>query len=167
MKPTVRGIAGIAAKLAGMVERAADDGARVTLEARDGRRFSAPMVVAADGVYSVVARRLGMNPGWPRDQVALDLMEEFRPLVDDLVLTLVNRRQLAPEDFAVIARGAGQQRERGAEATRSSHGAAVREMRQPEPHPRQGLLVLREVPPQVRLLRVVARGLQPPGRRRR
>lgn len=32
--------------------------------------------------------------------LALDLAEEFRPLVDQLVLTLLNRRQLHPEDFA-------------------------------------------------------------------
>jgi geranylgeranyl reductase family protein len=48
----------------------------VTLDARDGRRFSASIVVAADGVHSVVARRLGLNPGWPADAVALDMMEE-------------------------------------------------------------------------------------------
>jgi len=58
------------------IVRATDEGARVRLEARDGRVFEAPMVVAADGVYSVVARRLGLNPGWPRGQVALDMMEE-------------------------------------------------------------------------------------------
>jgi flavin-dependent dehydrogenase len=33
-------------------------------------------VVAADGVNSVVARRLGLNDGWPRSHVALDMMEE-------------------------------------------------------------------------------------------
>jgi geranylgeranyl reductase family protein len=49
---------------------------RVTLDTRDGRRFSAPVVVAADGVNSVVARRLGLNPGWPPEAVALDMMEE-------------------------------------------------------------------------------------------
>jgi geranylgeranyl reductase family protein len=58
------------------IVRAADQGAHVRLEARDGRTFDAPVVVAADGVYSVVARRLGLNPGWPRDDVALDMMEE-------------------------------------------------------------------------------------------
>lgn len=58
------------------IVRLTDHGTCVTLEARDGRTFTAPMVVAADGVYSVLARRLGMNPGWPRDQVALDMMEE-------------------------------------------------------------------------------------------
>ena len=58
------------------IVRASDEGAHVRLESRDGRSFEAPVVVAADGVYSVVARRLGLNPGWPRDRVALDMMEE-------------------------------------------------------------------------------------------
>jgi flavin-dependent dehydrogenase len=48
----------------------------VELAARDGRRFSAPAVVAADGVHSVIARRLGINPGWASSAVALDMMEE-------------------------------------------------------------------------------------------
>jgi flavin-dependent dehydrogenase len=34
------------------------------------------MVIAADGVNSVIARRLGMNPGWPAARLALDMMEE-------------------------------------------------------------------------------------------
>ena len=34
-----------------------------------------------------------------RPSLVLDLMEEFRPLVDSLVLRLVNRRQLGPLDF--------------------------------------------------------------------
>ncbi|MCX6549715.1 MAG: NAD(P)/FAD-dependent oxidoreductase [Acidobacteria bacterium] len=58
------------------ITRASQQSAAVRLEARDGRVFEAPLVVAADGVYSVVARRLGLNPGWPRDAVALDMMEE-------------------------------------------------------------------------------------------
>jgi len=48
----------------------------VTLQARDGRRLSAPLVIAADGVNSVIAKRLGVNPRWPRAQIALDMMEE-------------------------------------------------------------------------------------------
>jgi flavin-dependent dehydrogenase len=48
----------------------------VTLTARDGRVFRAPLVIAADGVYSVIARRLGLNSGWPASAVALDMMEE-------------------------------------------------------------------------------------------
>jgi geranylgeranyl reductase family protein len=54
--------------------RESSDG--VELRARDGRQFSAPTVVAADGVHSVIARRLGINPGWPSSAVALDMMEE-------------------------------------------------------------------------------------------
>ena len=53
---------------------AADDG--VTLMTRDGRRFEAPVVIAADGVHSIVARRVGLNPGWAASAVALDMMEE-------------------------------------------------------------------------------------------
>jgi geranylgeranyl reductase family protein len=49
---------------------------RVELTTRDGRHFSAPVVIAADGVHSVIARRLGINPGWPASSVALDMMEE-------------------------------------------------------------------------------------------
>ena len=48
----------------------------VTLTLRDGRQLTAPMVVAADGVNSVIARRLGLNPGWPKGHLALDMMEE-------------------------------------------------------------------------------------------
>jgi geranylgeranyl reductase family protein len=48
----------------------------VSLVARDGRRFDAPTVIAADGVHGVVARRLEINPGWPASKIALDMMEE-------------------------------------------------------------------------------------------
>jgi geranylgeranyl reductase family protein len=58
------------------ITRVSDTPSGVRLDARDGRRFEAPLVVAADGVYSTVARRLGFNPGWPRDRVAIDMMEE-------------------------------------------------------------------------------------------
>jgi geranylgeranyl reductase family protein len=58
------------------IARAAENRDGVVLEARDGRRFEAPFVVAADGVHSCVARRLGLNPGWPATAVALDMMEE-------------------------------------------------------------------------------------------
>ncbi len=33
-------------------------------------------MIAADGVHSVVARRLGINGGWPDTSIALDMMEE-------------------------------------------------------------------------------------------
>ena len=53
----------------------ADDDA-VTLKSRDGRRLRAPMVIAADGVHSVIAKRLGVNARWPRTSIAIDMMEE-------------------------------------------------------------------------------------------
>lgn len=51
--------------------------------------------------------RVGLDPmlgffhevHFGRPSLALDLMEEFRPLVDGLVIRLVNRRQLGPADF--------------------------------------------------------------------
>ena len=39
------------------IVQAREESDRVVLTARDGRRFEAPVVVAADGVHSVVARR--------------------------------------------------------------------------------------------------------------
>src|SRR3954452_4488912 len=58
------------------VAGATQDADGVTLRTRDGREFRAPMVVAADGVNGVVARRLGMHHGWPAADLALDMMEE-------------------------------------------------------------------------------------------
>ncbi len=45
-----------------------------------------------------------VRPGRPA--LALDLMEEFRPMVDRLALTLINRGQLAEKDFEVRPGGA-------------------------------------------------------------
>ena len=56
--------------------QARETGDVVELTASDGREFTAPRVIASDGVHSVVARRLGLNPGWPASSVALDMMEE-------------------------------------------------------------------------------------------
>jgi len=58
------------------IVQASDAGGRVTLVSRDGRRFESHTVIAADGVHSTVARRLGLNPGWPPSSIALDMMEE-------------------------------------------------------------------------------------------
>jgi geranylgeranyl reductase family protein len=58
------------------VVQASADREAVALTARDGRRVEAPLVVAADGVHSVIARRLGLNRGWTPRAVALDMMEE-------------------------------------------------------------------------------------------
>ena len=58
------------------VVQASADRETVALTARDGRRVEASLVVAADGVHSVIARRLGLNRGWTPHAVALDMMEE-------------------------------------------------------------------------------------------
>lgn len=58
------------------IAQASQDASGVTLRTRDGRELRAPMVIAADGVNSVIARRLGINPGWPDGKLALDMMEE-------------------------------------------------------------------------------------------
>jgi len=58
------------------IAQASQDADGVTLRTRDGRTFRAPMVIAAYGVNSVIARRLGINPGWPSARLALDMMEE-------------------------------------------------------------------------------------------
>jgi len=58
------------------IVHAREDGDRVTLTTRDGRQFDASIVIAADGVHSVVARRLGIRGAWHESAVALDMMEE-------------------------------------------------------------------------------------------
>lgn len=58
------------------IAQAAEREGGVELRARDGRVFRAPVVIAADGVNGVIARRLGFNPGWSRSSLALDMMEE-------------------------------------------------------------------------------------------
>lgn len=48
----------------------------VRLVDRRGRSFRGKVVIAADGVNSVIARRLGLNTGWPKAHLALDMMLE-------------------------------------------------------------------------------------------
>jgi geranylgeranyl reductase family protein len=48
----------------------------VTLRSRDGRVLSAPRLIAADGVHSVMAKRLGVYMQWPKTGLAIDMMEE-------------------------------------------------------------------------------------------
>lgn len=46
------------------------------------------------------------QPGYGRPALALDLMEEFRPLIaDSVALSLLNRQELGPGDFENTARG--------------------------------------------------------------
>jgi len=60
------------------IGQASQDADAVTLRARDGRSFRAPIVIAADGVNSVIARRLGLNPGWPPAHVAQRVAVKIR-----------------------------------------------------------------------------------------
>jgi geranylgeranyl reductase family protein len=48
----------------------------VTLRSRDGRTLRASRVIAADGVHSVIAKRLGVYTQWPKAGLAIDMMEE-------------------------------------------------------------------------------------------
>jgi len=94
-----------------------EDHERVTLTTRKGNQFTASAVIAADGVNSVVARRLGINKGWPASAVALDMMEETpRALL----------RDLDPETLWVAYGYSPEERDgsRGVEALRHAAGDA-------------------------------------------
>lgn len=58
------------------ITQASSDAGGTTIQARDGRRLRARTVIAADGVHSVVAKRIGLNARWPRTHLAIDMMEE-------------------------------------------------------------------------------------------
>jgi len=46
------------------------------------------------------------QPRYGRPALALDLMEEFRPLIaDSVVISLLNRSELGPEDFEITSKG--------------------------------------------------------------
>lgn len=60
--------------------------------------------VESAGLDPQVGSLHAMRPG--RAALALDLMEEFRPWADRLALTLINRAQLAAEDFVEREGGA-------------------------------------------------------------
>lgn len=60
--------------------------------------------VEAAGLDPQVGFLHALRPG--RAALALDLQEEFRPLADRLVLTLINRGQIGPDDFLLREGGA-------------------------------------------------------------
>jgi geranylgeranyl reductase family protein len=60
----------------GDIVQAVDECGVIRLTTRDGRSFRSRTVIAADGVNSIVARRLGFYQRWPARSVALDMMEE-------------------------------------------------------------------------------------------
>jgi CRISPR-associated protein Cas1 len=46
------------------------------------------------------------SPRYGRPALALDMMEEFRPLIaDSVVLTMINRGEVSKEDFAFTTKG--------------------------------------------------------------
>ena len=61
------------------------------------------LVVAVESAIRAVGLDVALaalhEPGRGGPVLAYDLAEELRPAVDSVVLTLVNRRELAPEDF--------------------------------------------------------------------
>ena len=60
--------------------------------------------IEASGLDPQIGFLHALRPG--RAALALDLMEEFRFLADRLVLTLINRAQIDPEDFVMREGGA-------------------------------------------------------------
>ena len=74
----VREAAAAGAEIEGRFEitQVQQDAEGVTLQSRDGRTLRAPLVIAADGVHSVIAKRLGVNARWPATSLAIDMMEE-------------------------------------------------------------------------------------------
>jgi geranylgeranyl reductase family protein len=58
------------------ITQAAADAGGVTLRSRGGETLRASMLIAADGVHSVIAKRLGVNAAWPPQSIAVDMMEE-------------------------------------------------------------------------------------------
>lgn len=118
----LRGLEGQGAKryFAGVASIVGGSGFR--FESRERRPPTDPMNALLSFGYSLLAVRCAgalehvgldpqvgfLHPARPgRPSLALDLMEEFRaPLVDRLVLTLINRRQLGESSFDRLPTGA-------------------------------------------------------------
>jgi geranylgeranyl reductase family protein len=58
------------------VAEAREETDRVAVTTRDGRCFSGRYLIACDGVHSATARKLGIVAAWPRNALAIDMMEE-------------------------------------------------------------------------------------------
>jgi CRISP-associated protein Cas1 len=99
-------------------------------------------LLLADCIGALVAAGLDPNVGYlhvdrpGRPSLALDLMEEFRPLLADrLVLTLINRRQIGPAAFEVRDGGAV---EMSADSRRAVVAAWQERKQEPITHPLLG-----------------------------
>jgi CRISPR-associated protein Cas1 len=81
------------------------------------------------------------SPDYGRPSLVLDLIEEFRPvLVDALVLRVLNRREVAPEDFEEFQDEADAMAvgEEGGEARQPVEGPVPSRTEEPVPESRQG-----------------------------
>lgn len=119
---TLLGTEGMAAKLyfAGFA-KLLKGGAEFDIEGRNRRPPKDPTNALLSFVYSMLARELTVvlqavgfdpllgflhRPRYGRPSLALDLAEEFRPLLaDSTVLTLVNNGEVSAESFSFIQRG--------------------------------------------------------------
>ena len=110
----LRGVEGIAARVYFGVLGQGITNPLFTFTGRNRRPPRDPVNAVLSFLYTLLAQRAeaavrgaGLDPfvGFVHDAgrghaaCAFDLMEEWRPLVDRMALTLFNRRQLAPEDF--------------------------------------------------------------------
>lgn len=114
----LRGLEGTAAAtyfahFAGMLR--ADDGATFDFAGRNRRPPRDPVNAMLSLGYGILVRDMAVacwaagldplfgffhQPRFGRPALALDLMEEFRPvLVDSVVLTAINKRMVGPDDF--------------------------------------------------------------------
>lgn len=121
---TLRGLEGSAAALyfghfATMLKGTA--GENFDFHGRNRRPPRDPLNALLSQAYSILAKELtgiahavGLDPylgffhqpRYGRPALALDLMEEFRPLIaDSVALSLLNRQELGPTDFTQTARG--------------------------------------------------------------
>ncbi len=74
------------------------------------------------------------RPRYGRASLAVDLMEEFRPIIaDSVVLTLLNKRMLSPDDFQTEADGGVRLGREGWRAVAAQYGRRLRtQVRPPE-----------------------------------
>ena len=73
---TLAGEAGARMIAGADVAHASEDADGVVVRTRDGRCFSGRYLIASDGVHSSTARKLGIVDAWPRNALAIDMMEE-------------------------------------------------------------------------------------------
>jgi CRISPR-associated protein Cas1 len=137
---------------------------RPPLDAANALLSFAYALLLADCTAALVSAGLDPNVGFlhvdrpGRPSLALDLMEEFRPLLADrLALTLINRRQVAPKDFALRDGGTV---EMSADARRAVVAAWQERKQEPLTHPLLGQATRIGLLPhlQARILARVIRG---------